>query len=237
MSQSQGSQPYLSSTPSIACLCLRGSSSDRPTPSSHASDTHASDGDDEVDKFMSLWSGGKPFKDDYERRILTTLDIRQLSQDGRMGNPDEKPLVLPAAQTVLQTEIVERTNAKPLKEDSAPPAQKIHKEKNSKQPKEASSKVIESSTKKYIFDIEEEIHSLEKQPNDMNPKSKEVDEPKLTEMKREDEIAKNKKAMERNKKLAEKAAAKAAIKAQKEAEMKLKENILLILSFFSHFLK
>ncbi|XP_016500664.2 proton pump-interactor 1-like [Nicotiana tabacum] len=186
---------------------------------------------------MSLWSGGKPFKDDYERRILTALDIRQLSRDGRMRNPDEKPLVLPAAQTVSQSEIVERTNAKPLKEESAPPAQKLQKEKNNKQPKEASSKVIESSTKKYIFDIEEEIHSLEKQPNDMNPKSKEVDEAKLTEMKREDEIAKNKKAMERNKKLAEKAAAKAAIKAQKEAERKLKENIILILSFFSHFLK
>lgn len=48
MSQSQGSQPSSSSTPSIAGLRLRGSSSDPPTPSSHASDTHASDGDDEV---------------------------------------------------------------------------------------------------------------------------------------------------------------------------------------------
>nr|XP_016436341.1 PREDICTED: uncharacterized protein LOC107762491 [Nicotiana tabacum] len=48
MSQSQGSQPSSSSTPSIAGLRLRGISSDPPTPSSHASDTHASDGDDEV---------------------------------------------------------------------------------------------------------------------------------------------------------------------------------------------
>ncbi|XP_070033294.1 proton pump-interactor 1-like isoform X1 [Nicotiana tomentosiformis] len=190
----------------------------------------------EVDKFISLWSGSKPFRDDYERRILTALDIRQLSRDGRMRNPDEKPLVLPAAQTVSQSEIVERTNAKPLKEESAPPAQKLQKEKNNKQPKEASSKVTESSTKKYIFDIEEEIHGLEKQPKDMNPKGKGVDEAKLREMKREEEIAKNKKAMDRKKKLAEKAAAKAVIKAQKEAEKKLKEIILIILPFLSCFM-
>ncbi|KAF5942463.1 hypothetical protein HYC85_020105 [Camellia sinensis] len=33
------------------------------------------------------------FRDDYERRILASLDNRQLSRDGRMRNPDEKPLV------------------------------------------------------------------------------------------------------------------------------------------------
>ncbi|KAJ8527735.1 hypothetical protein K7X08_015186 [Anisodus acutangulus] len=165
----------------------------------------------EVDKFISLFSGSMPFRDDYERRILVSLDIRQLSRDGRMRNPDEKPLVLPQAQTVSQTEIVEKTNAKPRKEESVPPAQKVNKEKNTKQPKDASSKVAESTTKNYIFDIEEEIHGLEKKP-----KSKESDEAKLREMKREEEIAKNRLAMERKKKLAEKAAAKAAIKAQKE---------------------
>ncbi|KAK4373972.1 hypothetical protein RND71_004649 [Anisodus tanguticus] len=177
----------------------------------------------EVDRFISLWSGSKPFRDDYERRILTSLDIRQLSRDGRMRNPDEKPL----AQTVSQSEIVEKTNARPPKEESVLPAQKVNKEKNVKQTKDASSKATESTTKKYIFDVEEEIHGLEKKL-----KSKEPDEAKLREMKREEEIAKNRQAMERKKKLAEKAAAKAAIKAQKEAERKkLKEIILIILPF------
>lgn len=46
---------------------------------------------------------------------------------------------------------------------------------------------------------------------------------KLREMRREEEMAKAKKAMERKKKLAERHAAKAAIRAQKEAEKKLKE--------------
>ncbi|KAF3678514.1 putative xylosyltransferase 2-like [Capsicum annuum] len=187
----------------------------------------------EVDKFISLWSG-KPFRDDYERRILTSLDIRQLSRDGRMRNPDEKPLVLPQAQTVPQTEIVEKTTAKPKpSKEEAVPAQKVNKEKITKKPKDAINKVTESTTKKYVFDVEEEIHGLEKQPKDVKPKIKESDDDaKLKEMKREEEIAKNRQAMERKKKKAEKAAAKAAIKAQKEAEKrKLKEIILIILPF------
>ncbi|KAH0707122.1 hypothetical protein KY289_012198 [Solanum tuberosum] len=199
----------------------------------------------EVDKFISLWNG-KPFRDDYERRILASLDIRQLSRDGRMRNPDEKRLVLPQVQTVSQPEIVEKTTVKPSKEESVP-SQKVNKEKNTKKTKDASSNVTdtkEKNTKKpkdasnkvtetnYIFDVEEEIHGLEKQPKDVKPKHKESDEAKLKEMKREEEIVKNRQAMERKKKLKEKAAAKAAIKAQKEAEKrKLKEIILIILPF------
>lgn len=199
----------------------------------------------QVDKFISLWSG-KPFRDDYERRILTSLDIRQLSRDGRMRNPDEKRIVLPQAQTVSRPEIVEKTTAKPSKEESMP-AQKGNKEKNAKKPKDASSKATESEEKntkkpkdasskvtetKYVFEIEEEIHGLEMQPKDVKPKNKELDEAKLREIKRKEEIAKNQQAMERKKKLAEKASAKKAKKAQKEAEKrKLKEIILIFLPF------
>ncbi|KAB2093303.1 hypothetical protein ES319_A02G087800v1 [Gossypium barbadense] len=53
--------------------------------------------------------------------------------------------------------------------------------------------------------------------------NKEVDAAKQKEMKREEEIAKAKQALERKKKQAEKAATKEAIRAQKEAEKKLKE--------------
>lgn len=191
----------------------------------------------EVDKFISLWSS-KPFRDDYERRILTSLDIRQLSRDGRMRNPDEKRIVVPQAQAVSHPEIVEKTTAKPSKDESMP-AQKGNKEKNTKKSKDASSKATETEEKnnkkpkdasskatetKYVFQIEEEIHGLGTQPKDVKPKNKELDEAKLREMKREEEVAKNRQAMERKKKLAEKAAAKKAKKAQKEAEKKkLKE--------------
>ncbi|OVA14910.1 hypothetical protein BVC80_8951g9 [Macleaya cordata] len=47
----------------------------------------------EVENFMSLWSSSKAFRDDYMKRILPSLDCRQLSRDGRIRNNDEKPLV------------------------------------------------------------------------------------------------------------------------------------------------
>ncbi|KAK4369171.1 hypothetical protein RND71_012963 [Anisodus tanguticus] len=170
----------------------------------------------EVDKFMSLWCGSKPFRDDYERRILQSLDIRQLSRDGRMRNPDEKPLVLPEPPTISRAEVPEKANSKPVKEDHAPveaaPVPKEQKEKSSKQ--------NTKNTEKKDVDDEEEVYGLD---IPKEPKKNEVDEATLKEIKKEEEITKNKQAMERKRKLAEKAAAKAAKKAQLEAEKKLKE--------------
>ncbi|KAF2286038.1 hypothetical protein GH714_009851 [Hevea brasiliensis] len=143
---------------------------------------------EEVEKFMSLWNNNKAFRDDYEKRILPSLDSRQLSRDGRIRNPDEKPLV------------------------------KVQKE---------SSKTDSKATSEHVI-VSEEISGLKKQQN--NPPAKpEIDEAKLKELKREEEMAKAKQALERKKKLADKAAAKAAIRAQKEAEKKLKEIITLFL--------
>ncbi|KAL3503208.1 hypothetical protein ACH5RR_037657 [Cinchona calisaya] len=182
----------------------------------------------EVDKFISLWSGSKAFREDYERRILSSLDYRQLSRDGRMRNPDEKPLVVVEATTPVSTE--PKTNVKQSKEDSTslkpdvtPPVQKVQKETSTKQQKEAIKKIKESSINPIDLEDGEEFFVPEKKQKDLPPKVNEIDELKLKEIKREEEIAKAKLAMERKKKLSEKAAAKAAIKVQKEAEKKLKE--------------
>ncbi|KAK4344559.1 hypothetical protein RND71_034735 [Anisodus tanguticus] len=101
----------------------------------------------EVEKFMSLWSVDKPFRDDYERRILTWLDIRQLSRDGRMRNCDEKPLVLSEGPIVSQIEVAPSTNADPPKQEPLSTAkldaslkEKVEKEKNSKQLKDDNGK-------------------------------------------------------------------------------------------------
>ncbi|KAJ4842593.1 hypothetical protein Tsubulata_029708 [Turnera subulata] len=181
----------------------------------------------EVDKFMSLWCNNKAFRDDYEKRILPSLDSRQLSRDGRMRNPDEKPLVVVETQTATAPEPVAKASVKRPKEDpkSVPqkdnlPAQKVKKE---------GSKTESKTTSEHPELVEkEEIVELEK--GEPSPAEKAVDEAKLKELKREEEIAKAKQAMERKKKLAEKAAAKAAIRAQKEAEKKQKE-----ISSFSFF--
>ncbi|KAF8409237.1 hypothetical protein HHK36_005311 [Tetracentron sinense] len=179
----------------------------------------------EVEKFMSLWSSSKAFRDDYEKRILSSLDSRHLSRDGRMRNPGEKPLVL-ETPTPTESDTVVKGHVKRKKEDSKPPPQhdivptpKVQKENK---PTEA-----EPTIKGGDLEDKENISGFENPQKDSSTISG-VDAAKLKELKREDEIAKAKLALERKKKLAEKAAAKAAIRAQMEAEKKLKEIIILI---------
>lgn len=193
---------------------------------------------------MSQWNGSKDFRDDYERRILPSLDMRQLSRDGRIRNPDEKPLVVQEARNSYENVTVTKTNIKrPTKEDSisspvaVPVVEEVTKEAKSKPQKEAkNNKPISSGKPMDPIELEDkgEFYVSEKVQKDLPPKANEVvDEAKLKEMKREEEIAKAKLALERKKKLAEKAAAKAAIKAQKEAEKKLKA----ILHFYPPFFR
>ncbi|WVZ00801.1 hypothetical protein V8G54_026870 [Vigna mungo] len=171
----------------------------------------------EVEKFMALWNNDKAFRNDYEKRILASLDMRQLSRDGRMRNPDEKPIL--EEPKLAEAEAIPKTVPKQPKEEPKPspqetlPAQKESKSKG----KDLKSKpdIKDSAvTDEYEFE----------NPKKVTPaKEPEIDPAKLKEMKREEEILKAKQALERKKKLADKAAAKAAIRAQKEAEKKLKD--------------
>ncbi|ONI12723.1 hypothetical protein PRUPE_4G180600 [Prunus persica] len=183
----------------------------------------------EVEKFMALWNSNKDFRDDYEKRILPALDRRQMSRDGRIRNPDEKPLVAVEASGAPVVETASKANSKQVREDtrSAPPdtlpVQKAQKDAKNKAtgPK---------SVEEHIDVADEDISGLEKQTKESSPKDNKVDAEKLKELKRQEEIEKNKQALERKKKKAEKDAAKAAIRAQKEAEKaekKLKEIIYL----------
>ncbi|KAK6132668.1 hypothetical protein DH2020_033584 [Rehmannia glutinosa] len=120
--------------------------------------------DSEVEKFMSLWNSSKSFRDDYESRILQSLDMRQFSKDGRMRNFDEKPLVLIETPVPSEPEVVKtKVKQQPPKEDSIP-----------------------ASSEQNVVKAK---------------KRREVDETKLKELKREEEIAKRNLAEERKKKL------------------------------------
>ncbi|KAJ7981748.1 proton pump-interactor 1-like [Quillaja saponaria] len=176
----------------------------------------------EVDKFISLWSSNKTFRDDYEKRILPSLDSRQLSRDGRMRNPDEKPLVVLEEPTPPETHTLPKASTKQPKEDSRSPPKDTLPVK--KVQKEAQSKGRDlKSTPENNGLAETETFEIEKPQKDTSSKVPEIDAEKLKEIKRDEEIAKAKQALERKKKLAEKAAAKAALRAEKEAEKKLKE--------------
>ncbi|KAJ4789010.1 hypothetical protein LUZ62_040256 [Rhynchospora pubera] len=43
----------------------------------------------ELEKFFSQWNANEAVRNDYTRRVLLSLDCRGLSEDGRIGNPDE----------------------------------------------------------------------------------------------------------------------------------------------------
>ncbi|KAK8622723.1 hypothetical protein V6N13_117627 [Hibiscus sabdariffa] len=106
----------------------------------------------EAEKFMALWNGDKAFRDDYEKRILTSLDSRQLSRDGRIRNPDEKPLIIPEVSVPLQTETILRSSSRQSKEEAKSSPQpgtkkKVQKDAETKErEKKARKKAAASST-------------------------------------------------------------------------------------------
>ncbi|KAL0328469.1 UNVERIFIED_CONTAM: Proton pump-interactor 1 [Sesamum calycinum] len=149
----------------------------------------------EVEKFMSVWNSNKAFRDDYESRILQSLDMRLLSKDGRIRNPGEKPLMVPETPLPSETNTVVKKSVKqapkensisPL-QDSAPPEQTVAKGKSAKNNKGGNKKteipLIEQENK-------QEASPADKLQKDSLSKSDTVDEKKLKELKREEEIAK-----------------------------------------------
>uniref|UniRef100_A0A7N0SXU9 Proton pump-interactor 1 n=1 Tax=Kalanchoe fedtschenkoi TaxID=63787 RepID=A0A7N0SXU9_KALFE len=176
---------------------------------------------DEVEKFMAQWNDEKAFREDYEKRILSSLDNRFLSRDGRMRNPEEKPLVVVEAPTPAVSEA--KAGAKKAKEEvkeaPAPVSEKTKEETKPKGEGKAKPAVAEVSKQPAVPKDDDDVYI----PPKVVSKAVEVDPEKLKEQKRQEEIAKAKQATERKKKLAEKAAAKAAVRAQKEAEKKLKD--------------
>ncbi|KAL1567170.1 proton pump-interactor 1-like [Salvia divinorum] len=178
----------------------------------------------EVENFMALWNANKSFRADYESRILPSLDSRQLSKDGRLRNFDEKPLVVVERPVLSETEVVKTKIKETPKVETAPLDHKVvGKAKSGKNHKEETKKA-KSASEKTDKEFVQEAPPIETPQKDARQVL--VDEKKIKELKREEEIAKRNQAEERKKKLAQKAATKAAIKAQKEAEKKLKERSL-----------
>ncbi|XP_062194346.1 proton pump-interactor BIP103-like [Phragmites australis] len=171
----------------------------------------------EVGKFMTQWCENKVFREDYEKRVLSSLNSRLLSRDGRMRNPDEKPIFIESQATAPPAEhepIPVKLPAKQAKEVPATQADEAPRvEAHSKGP-------VKSLKAKAALDADDEY---EAEPPKEKPKPKEADLARLKEIKRQEEIEKNRLALERKKKQAEKQAAKAAARAQKDAEKKLKK--------------
>ena len=139
-----------------------------------------------------------------------------------MRNPDEKPLL--EAPNPAETDTLAKSNVKlPKEESKSPPQETLPPQKVQKEVKNKGKDLksnVENRERVETDDFEYE------KPQKVNAdKEPEVDLAKLKEIKREEEIAKAKQALERKKKLAEKSAAKAAVRAQKEADKKLKVTV------------
>ncbi|KAE8679096.1 Proton pump-interactor 1 [Hibiscus syriacus] len=76
----------------------------------------------EVEKFLALWSSKKAVRDDYEKRISLSLNQRQLSRDGRIRNPDEKPLVVQEVPVPSAPETIPKPSVRQPKEEEAKPS-------------------------------------------------------------------------------------------------------------------
>ncbi|KAH6835551.1 proton pump interactor 1 [Perilla frutescens var. hirtella] len=142
--------------------------------------------DSEVEKFMVLWNANKAFRADYESRILQSLDARQLSKDGRLRNFNEKPLVVVERPVPSEAEVVKTKVKETPKEEVASPVQKVEKAKSAKNQKEGNKKT-ESAVENNDLEYEQVAPPADKLQKDTRP---EVDEKKLKELKREEEIAK-----------------------------------------------
>ncbi|KAF8100303.1 hypothetical protein N665_0227s0035 [Sinapis alba] len=175
----------------------------------------------EVDRFMTRWNSDKAYRDDYVKRISPSLYERHLSQDGRIRDQEgETEVVQVLAKNRKEGMVVMN---KRNREDSISSSNSSQDGNviTDKQKKEARKKVIDfnrsSDEESVVTDLEFPVYE--------NPKKEveEVDEETLKERKREEQLEKARLAMERKKKLQDKAAAKAALRVQKEAEKKLKE--------------
>ena len=192
----------------------------------------------EVEKFMSLWKSNTEFREEYEKRNLPYLFNRQLSKDGRMRNPDEKPPVLDEVANLdssIRKENSKKEIVHPKPQQNLPENDSLDLERASKE----NYKQVTGSTKgikiMQPIDSQNDRKTISKKDEpdlssaaglileDISTAKDEADAVLLKEKRREEEIAKAKLAMERKKRQAEKTQAKAAAKAQKEAEKKLKE--------------
>lgn len=169
---------------------------------------------------MSSWSNNKSLRNDYEKRLLQFLVGRQMSKDGRSHRPDDKPLVA-VENLIPETETVVKVNPKKTEEEPKAALQKEPAPMKKAQ-KGAANKATEPEIASEVVGPVTKDKSVSKNAAKEPEVEGQVDAEKLKEIKREGQMAKAKQAMERKKKLAERNAAKAALKAQKEAEKKLK---------------
>ncbi|KAL7588328.1 hypothetical protein Lser_V15G36581 [Lactuca serriola] len=196
----------------------------------------------QVEAFMEQWNNNDEFRNDYVNRCNMNATRRQKYFDGNSLGPDDVSHVQPPNETVDRNLVSIPTDAKPVSviptvkqetvvslsysEDSKP-IENVTVEKNqtlkSKDVKKESESDMMSAAdnnKKKEEEARKEEMELARKAEDLR---KQEIEAKLKEQRRLEEKAKATEALERKKRIAEKAQLRAELRARKEAEQKEKE--------------
>ncbi|XVF03854.1 hypothetical protein REPUB_Repub05bG0028900 [Reevesia pubescens] len=205
----------------------------------------------QVEKLMDLWNKNDEFRKEYVRCNVRSTLRRLRTLDGRSLGPDEEPPVIPqlvnervakdhsvsslALEERTQEKVVlakaEKSNDKLMAKAVEQKHQTEQKNQTSKSEKPVKSvpPASGSTTASSMDKIEEAGEEKPKRTKEEEETSKaeelrkEEEAAKLREQRRLEEIAKAKEALERKRRIAEKAQARAALRAQKETEEKEKE--------------
>ncbi|KAJ4702371.1 Proton pump-interactor 1 [Melia azedarach] len=201
----------------------------------------------QVERVLELWNSNDEFRKEYVNSNVRSTLRRLKTLDGRSLGPDEEPPVIHSflndrvakdnsvwQNSILKSEKTgqevpekpEKVNAKPIPEVGEPKSQ-ITKSKRPAKPSRSVNGSVTVSGRDEIEEVIEEEPKRTKEEEELARKAeelrKEEEAAKLKEQRRLEEKAKAKEALERKKRIAEKAQARAAIRAQKEAEQKEKE--------------
>lgn len=195
---------------------------------------------------MELWNKNDEFRRDYVRCNTRSTLRRLQTLDGRSLGPDEEPLVMPNAITerasknipMVSNTTMEQEKKSPRESvnvkdepDSKVVAQRTETSQTTKAKKPTKPAPLEKHVARWGDESDEDEVKKEepvrtKEEEELILKAekarKEEEEAKLKEKRRLEEIEKAKEALQRKKRNAEKAQQRAALKAQKEAELKEK---------------
>ncbi|XWS09796.1 hypothetical protein CRYUN_Cryun39dG0019900 [Craigia yunnanensis] len=199
----------------------------------------------QVEKLHDLWKNDE-FRKEYMRCNVRSTLRRLRTIDGRALGPDEEPPVIPqvindraakdhaVSSSILEERTQEKVALAKAENANDKPVAKAVEQKNLTSKSEKSLKSVPpatgsttASSRDKIEEAGEEKPKRTKEEEEVARKAeelrKEEEAAKTREQHRLEEIAKAKEALERKRRIAEKAQARAALRAQKEAEQKEKE--------------
>ncbi|KAJ7948875.1 Proton pump-interactor 1 [Quillaja saponaria] len=198
----------------------------------------------QVETVMELWNKNDEFRREYVKNNTRSTLRRLRTLDGRSLSPDEKPPIIRHAvnkrtvkcETVSDPSALEKKNEvvslladKVERKSVAKVVEQRNQITKSKRPAKSApsgNRLVTVSGWDEIEDVGEEPKRT-KEEEELAQKAeelrKEEEAAKLKEQRRLEEIAKAKQALERKKRIAEKAQLRATLRAQKDAEQKEKE--------------